>query len=216
MFIRKDYQQEYYQKNKKERLKYAREYHQKNKEYSRNYYKRYNEERREEVNERNREYNRDHKKERNKYQQKYFQKEENRERRREYMKSYAKDYYQSHRKECLDNLKRYFKTPKGRLALKTVRHNRRTISEKCSKLTIKKVQLVYERNISKYGRLVCALCNKPIKFGEDSLEHFIPLSRYEEFPYRDLNALNNLGISHRKCNSSKGTKTLEEWRNKNM
>ena len=72
-------------------------------------------------------------------------------------------------------------------------------------LTLEKIQTTYETNIWVYGRLTCELCMKPIVFGEDSLEHFIPLAR------GGTNELENLGVAHGSCNSSKGKKNLEEW-----
>ena len=94
---------------------------------------------------------------------------------------------------------------------KAAYHTRRIRLQKGSKLTLEKVQKVYEKNILKFGELTCNLCFKPIAFGEDSLEHFIPVSRVEEFPGIDLNDLNNLGVAHKKCNSSKRDLTLKEW-----
>jgi len=62
----------------------------------------------------------------------------------------------------------------------------------------------------------CELCFKPIKEGEECLEHFIPISRIEEFPNIDLNSLDNLGLAHNqfseeKCNNKKSYLTLKEW-----
>jgi len=57
----------------------------------------------------------------------------------------------------------------------------------------------------KYGTLTCVLCDKPIKFSDDSLEHLTPLSR------GGTNNYDNLGIAHKKCNYKKHTMTLEEW-----
>lgn len=90
-------------------------------------------------------------------------------------------------------------------------NNHRKLSNLFSKLTKKVIQQTYERNINKYKTLTCELCFKPVSFGEDSLEHFIPLNRYKEFPDKDLNALDNLGVAHRRCNYSKSDKTLTEW-----
>ena len=91
------------------------------------------------------------------------------------------------------------------------RNNRRDALNMFSKTTVEIIQQVYENNIKKYGTLTCCLCFKPIKFGEDSLEHLIPLCRHEEFLGKDLNALDNLDIAHLSCNCSKSYKTLEEW-----
>ena len=78
--------------------------------------------------------------------------------------------------------------------------------KKAGKLTIQIIQRVYEDNIKQYETLTCYLCLKSIEFGQDSLEHKIPLSR------DGTNKYNNLAIACQKCNSSKGKKTEEEYR----
>lgn len=72
-------------------------------------------------------------------------------------------------------------------------------------LTREMVQLVYERNISMFNSLTCCLCKKKITFGQDSLEHLLPISR------GGTNHINNLDVSHRSCNYSRGDKTIEEY-----
>ncbi len=70
---------------------------------------------------------------------------------------------------------------------------------------IKIFQMVFEDNIKKYGTLTCILCLEPIVMGNDSLEHKIPISR------GGTNAYENLGISHKNCNSRKHARTVEEY-----
>ena len=71
---------------------------------------------------------------------------------------------------------------------------------------------IISRNIT----LTCVLCDKPIKFGEDILEHLTPIARTKDFLGVDLNDISNLGVAHgvkstTNCNSCKGKKTLKEW-----
>jgi len=73
------------------------------------------------------------------------------------------------------------------------------------KLGLKLIQRVYEHNIALYGKLTCILCMNHIEFGQDSLEHKIPVSRGGK------NIFENLGISHLICNIKKNTKTVEEY-----
>jgi 5-methylcytosine-specific restriction endonuclease McrA len=77
---------------------------------------------------------------------------------------------------------------------------------KAGKVTTALLQLVYERNIKRFGRLTCYLCGLPIQLGEEHLEHKIPVSRGGTSVYE------NLGIACASCNSSKHTKTEEEYR----
>ena len=72
-------------------------------------------------------------------------------------------------------------------------------------LTLAIIQQVYEDNIKRYGTLTCVYCEQPILFGQDSLDHKIPVSR------NGKNSYENLCIACRKCNSSKGNKTVEEF-----
>jgi len=69
------------------------------------------------------------------------------------------------------------------------------------------VQLVYEENIKKYGRLTCYLCNEPVKFGKDAIDHISPVSR------GGSNNFSNLSVTHARCNLMKSNKTLEEYEN---
>lgn len=119
-------------------------------------------------------------------------------------------YYQNHKEQENLRNKLYDSSPKGKVVRKAMRATRRSVPG-CSKLTTETVQQVYENNILKYKTLTCELCKKPVEFGKDSLEHFTPLCRYEEFPGKDLNALDNLGVSHLDCNRKKNSRTLEEW-----
>ena len=82
-------------------------------------------------------------------------------------------------------------------------HNRKTQG---IRLTKESLQRVYEDNIKQYGTLTCYLCLKPIKFGKDSLEHKIPISR------GGTNFYFNLAIAHIKCNISKANKTVKEYK----
>lgn len=68
------------------------------------------------------------------------------------------------------------------------------------------VQRVYEDNIKKYGTLTCYLCLKEVAFGNDHLEHRIPLSRGGN------NLYENLAVACARCNLSKNNKTEEEYR----
>jgi len=72
-------------------------------------------------------------------------------------------------------------------------------------LLVSTVQQVYENNIKKHGTLTCVYCIKPIEFGNDTLEHKMPLSRGGN------NELENLDIACHSCNASKRDKPQEEY-----
>lgn len=128
---------------------------------------------------------------------------------REKIHAIQKKYRQTE-KGKLSAKKRYKKnlnTEKGRLA-KRIRVQRR--NRLLRGLTVAIVQRVYEDNIKKYETLTCYLCGKPVKFGQDALEHKTP-------PHRGgTNDYDNLDVAHswkskEKCNSYKGSMTLEEY-----
>ena len=87
-------------------------------------------------------------------------------------------------------------------------HDQRYLAlrEKAGELTIQIIQQLYEDNIKQYGTLTCYLCLNPIEFGQDSLEHKIPLCR------GGTNIKDNLDIAHIICNSKKKEKTEQEYK----
>lgn len=105
----------------------------------------------------------------------------------------------------------YHNSSQGKLVNKACDHRRIARFKKCSKLTVGVIQEIYQDNIIKYKVLTCELCFKLIKFGEDSLDHKIPVCRVDDFPHIDLNAKENLCIGHLSCNQSKNYRTLAEW-----
>ena len=85
-------------------------------------------------------------------------------------------------------------------------HNRRLQLKSLEKLGVAKIQKAYEQNIARYGTLTCYLCLEPVVFGQDSIDHKMPLTRGGD------NNLGNIDIAHRLCNSRKYNKTpLEYW-----
>lgn len=64
------------------------------------------------------------------------------------------------------------------------------------------VQMVYEDNIKTFGTLTCYICLRPIKFGNDTLEHKV--SKKDG----GTNNYNNLAVACRNCNSKKNCKSI--------
>lgn len=172
---------------------YIKQYYQDNKEHINKQSKQYYENNKEEIKKYKKQYNQDHKEENAKYHKQYRQ--DNKEKIAE---------YQKHREDRTEYFKQYNQTPAGRASIKARFHNHRILKKGLTKAII---QRVYEDNIKKHGTLTCYLCFKPIKFGDDSLDHSTPLTR------QGTNNYENLGIAHSVCNKRKGTKTLEEWFN---
>jgi len=109
-------------------------------------------------------------------------------------------------REYRNKYQKEYRNKRGKHYVQAYNNNRR---EKTKNLNIKTIQLVYEDNIKKYGTLTCYLCEKPIPFGKDHLEHKTPLSR------GGTNLYENLEIACQSCNYKKHTKTEAEYRKEN-
>lgn len=117
-------------------------------------------------------------------------------------KKLHKRYYEKNKEKISAHRKRYAKTERAKLIRKAITHRRRS---RLYSITTKTIQRVYEDNIKRYGTLTCVLCKRRIEFGDDHLEHLIPLCR------GGTNNYDNLGIAHAKCNFRKKHRTLDEW-----
>lgn len=166
------------------------------------YYKQYNKQWREDNKEhdtsRKKKWHAEHKEEQIKYRK------DNKEHRAEINKKWREE----RKEERAKYHKQWLQTPRGKVVTKISRIRRKELK---SDLTVETVQQTYEENISKHNRLICELCGKPIKFGEDSLEHFHPISRADTYRGKSVNERSNLGVAHKVCNDRKGTMTKDEW-----
>jgi len=103
-------------------------------------------------------------------------------------------------------MEEYVKTPEEKKENKRIHRKIRKYRQSgAGVLTKKIIQLVYEDNIKKYGTLTCYICLENIEFGEDNLEHKVPLFR------GGTNEYHNLGVACQSCNFKKSTKTYEEY-----
>lgn len=87
---------------------------------------------------------------------------------------------------------------------KVCRQRRKAVIKMGGPLSTKTIQSVYEENILLFGTLTCIYCMNPIKFGKDTLEHCVPLSR------GGTNNKENLHITCFNCNSFKNKRLYEE------
>ena len=158
--------------------------------------KQYRQEHRDEINQWQRDHYHNNKKQLNEQHKKYYLNN------KESCLEYGQQWREKNKEHTAKRAKQWRQTPNGKASLSASRSNRRALQKGLTKET---VQRVYEDNIKKYGTLTCILCNNPIAFGEDSLDHLTPLSRVGTNDYE------NLGIAHLICNLRKGTMTLKEW-----
>ena len=109
---------------------------------------------------------------------------------------YFKNYYQSHKQQAYKNSMRWRAENKDKVKLyrKTTKLPRRAVGF----ITKDTIQRIYEDNIKQCGTLTCYLCGNPIKFGDDSIDHKIPISKGGNNDYC------NLRVTHIICNKKKG------------
>lgn len=181
------------QKERARRRRLNPEWLKKKKEYERNYSQR------PEVRERSREWHRQWRK--NNLDKVRINKKKSRHK-TGFSKKYRTDAPVSHTKEYKKQIRKKYNN-NGKKRLWNQRRN--SLKFNAGELDITVIQLVYEDNIKKYGTLTCYLCENPIEFRKDCLEHKTPLSR------GGTNLYDNLGVAHRACNSRKYTRTVSEF-----
>jgi 5-methylcytosine-specific restriction endonuclease McrA len=185
----------YYYKHKKIRNAKMKDWYEKNKKQQLIKSAKYYQEHKEEHLKRSNKYNQTHKVERRKW----------------YLKTYP-----LRKEKIAEYIKSWNQTLRGKISRKVTRHNRRILESKFSKLTPKLIKEVYIKNTDNNGNLVCSLCKGIIIPDQETLEHFIPITRAKDFPDVDLNHISNLGLAHgvnskENCNGHKYNRTLEEW-----
>ena len=190
MISRKEYQQKWYFKNRVRLLEKAKRYRSENpaliKEWrlrNRSYLKRY----------------------RRRYFSEYCLRENYKEQRKI---SQFRKYFREYRRQWkINNPEKYRQSSKAWAGLNRVKLNfKHKYYARKRKGLIGVIQRVYEDNIKQYGTLTCYLCLKSVGFGEDNLEHKMPISRGGDNEYA------NLAIAHKSCNCKKHNKTEEEYR----
>lgn len=72
-------------------------------------------------------------------------------------------------------------------------------------IKIEDIQKLYEENIKLFETLTCSYCLQPILFGNDQIDHIIPIMKNGDNSYK------NLIISCDFCNNQKHNKTYEEY-----
>lgn len=180
----------YREANREHRRLQSKEWHLKNKDRELAYRKKYYSENKEKM---------------NLYKNAYRQTEKGKlaHRKQEQERYYKTNYYEKNKDRILARGKEWRLDNKHLCLAQSAR--RRLRNKLAGGLSKEIIQMVYEDNIKKYGTLTCCLCFERIEFGQDSLEHLMPLIRGGNNDY------NNLGVAHLTCNLRKNKKTVEEW-----
>lgn len=124
--------------------------------------------------------------------------------------NYNNDYYQKHKEKLAIQQSAYQKAhlsnavkrnKKWRLnnpnKIKLIRKAQSLRRRAIGYINKADIQRLYEDNIKKFGTLTCYLCNNPIVFGDDSIDHKRPISKSGNNDYC------NLAIAHLICNIKK-------------
>lgn len=137
-----------------------------------------------------------------KYKKAYYQKMKNNSHFRELRRLAQQKCEQTEKRKIYKKqwIQQYRKNNPHKLRIQNDRRRKSKIG-----LTIEIVQRVYEDNIKKYGTLTCYLCEIPIQFGHDHLEHKISLSKGGTSEYY------NLAVACDKCNLTKGDKSVYNY-----
>jgi len=180
-------------------------------------WKRYYSRNREKLLQKNKQYYHQHKQERAEYQKRHYQ--EN----KVYIIFRSKGYYYRNRERTLKRLfndywangrirkRRSSITDEERREYRKLwaRRNKDKRNElrkvRRNGLTLELAQKIYEDNIKRYGTLTCEYCKKPIRFGNDSLDHKIPVSK------SGISNYENICVACRSCNCRKNARTDTEF-----
>lgn len=120
-------------------------------------------------------------------------------------------YQKEHPEKVKESRHRYQQSERGKMLNRVRAHNQKIKRRSLAgHLSIVVVRQTYKENKEKYGKLTCELCFRPIKKGQDSIEHFIPVTR------SGTHNCFNLGVAHsvkskENCNTRKGNMTADEW-----
>jgi 5-methylcytosine-specific restriction endonuclease McrA len=206
-----EYHKKYNSAHRQERREESKRYRIRHKDKIKAYANEYIKTHSKEISARGKVYHNLHKKEINKKSLKYYYSHKNEMKatksvwlnnNRDLRRSYSRKDYRLNKERYMQSQRIWRNTPKGKMFSKKVNALRRSLTKD---LTIAIIQRVYEDNIKQYGTLTCIYCLKPIKFGKDTLEHKLPLSR------GGTNARENLDIACVNCNSKKQDKTELEY-----
>lgn len=124
-----------------------------------------------------------------------------------------KQQYLENKENVLKNNKNYYYSNKEKIQLKQKEYRKNNIKailvrNKARKLKIKvKISQKEINALIKVYNNKCCYCSIDLNKSNIHLDHYIPLARGGE------HNINNLVPSCNKCNLSKGSKLLEEWKN---
>jgi 5-methylcytosine-specific restriction endonuclease McrA len=170
----------------------VRRYQQEHKEAYKTYLKNYNETHIEELRAKRHEYNLEHREEKHAYNRKW------KEYRRDLKRASSRRYYLKHRDHILRRTMNYVRChPEVRRASQLRRYAR------IAKGMVTAQDLLEVAEACKWS---CTYCGRVLDYAEVTYDHIVPLSR------GGRHIKENLTLACGSCNSSKGMKTVEEWR----
>ena len=192
---KKQYGEQYYGKNKKEKLEYQREYNESHKEEAKEYRKQYYEENKEEIKEKNKQYKNEHKEYYSEYMKQYY--EEN----KEEIKIQRKKYYKENKEYCQEYMKQYHKE-NPHISFNATSKRRERLENQGRGIT---KEQWYEMMC--WFDWCCAYSGEYISGDNNNrtIDHIIPISK------GGLNEPWNCVSMLKSYNISKFTNNMEEW-----
>ena len=205
----------YWEAHREEMCAYLKDYHENHKEEHREKSKLYREANKDKIREGKRQY-RESNKEKIAEKKKAYH-----EANREAICERSRQWYKDNKERALAACKQYYEANKEKMAAAKQRYyqNHKEEQRECNRRRKQRIAAGDTIRRSQYSSLfdkqqgLCAYCGKKMKTDGDYLhrdfctvEHIIPISRNGQ------HTIDNIVFACRKCNTSKGTKLLEEWR----
>ena len=116
---------------------------------------------------------------------------------------YMRYYYKKNTKKIRERVRSW--REKNKLLVRQYRKKYKNNKRGSGNITIIQIKELYNKNIIYNGSLTCGICGFEIKYGDEHLDHKIPLSR------GGSHSMENIWLVHSKCNLSKSNKTVEEY-----
>ena len=124
----------------------------------------------------------------------------NRQARIEERRVYEANYRKNHKEQEAARLKQWFQAGGNEIVKANTRNRRSRIRQAEGKHTAKEIREQYARQKQK-----CYYCHKPLRWGEHTVDHVIPISR------GGSNSISNIVIACGHCNYSKNDRLPHEW-----
>ena len=202
----KEYQKQYYQKNKEKlkekRKEYQKQYREENKEKLKEYDKQYRETNKEQIKENKKEYNKKYREANKEKIKEYYeankeQRKQYRETNKEQIKEYMKKYREANKEKIKIQNKKYLQLPE------VIEKNKKSKNKRTKWMTVRNEFLTEQ--IKKHGKLTCNHCKKEFRWEQVEVDHIKCKALYPELMWDET----NFQILCKLCHRLKTNKDME-------